>query len=37
MKIIKKVKERENKRRMSSIDLRNTKGATWNNKRRFSI
>jgi hypothetical protein len=37
MKIIKKVKNQENKRRFSTVDFKNTKSIAWNNKRRFGI
>ena len=37
MKIIKKVKSQENKRKSPAIDFKNTKSTTWNNKRRFGI
>jgi hypothetical protein len=37
MKIIKKVKNQENKKRLLTVDFRNTKGSAWNNKRRFGL
>ncbi len=37
MKIIKKVKNQDSKRKLPLIDFRNTKGLAWNSKRRFGI
>jgi hypothetical protein len=37
MKIIKKVKNQDSKRRLATVDFKNTKSLTWNNKRRFGI
>ncbi len=37
MKVIKKVKAQDSKRKLPMIDFRNTKSLTWNNKRRFGI
>ena len=37
MKIIKKVKDQDNKRKLPNVDFRNTKSITWNKKRRFGI
>ena len=37
MKIIKKVKNQDSKRKSATVDFRNTKSSAWNNKRRFSI
>jgi hypothetical protein len=37
MKVTKTVKTEENKNRTVSIDLKNTKSAVWNNRRRFGI
>ena len=37
MKIIKKVKNQDNKKRMTVIDFKNAKSITWNSKRRFGI
>jgi len=37
MKIIKKVKNQDSKRRSINVDFKNTKSLTWNNKRRFGI
>ena len=37
MKIIKKVKSEESKRRSASVDFKNAKSITWNSKRRFGI
>lgn len=35
MKIAKKVKNQNNKKKSITIDFRNTKSSAWNNKRRF--
>ncbi len=37
MKINKKLKEQDNKRKFVVLDFKNTKSITWNNKRRFGI
>jgi len=37
MKINKKVKIQDSKRKLPVIDFKNTKSITWNNKRRFGI
>jgi len=37
MKIVKKVKNQETKRKFINMDFRNTKSSTWNTKRRFGI
>lgn len=37
MKIIKKVKDQEVKKRFTNVDFRNTKSSAWNTKRRFGI
>jgi len=37
MKIIKKVKDQDQKRKSPMIDFKNTKSLTWNKKRRFGI
>ncbi len=37
MKIIKKIKDQDGRRRLSTIDFRNAKSIAWNNKRRFGI
>ena len=37
MKIIKKVKNQESKRRSTTVDFKNTKSLTWNSKRRFGL
>lgn len=37
MKIIKKLKDQESKKRMSAVDFKNAKSITWNSKRRFGI
>ena len=37
MKIIKKIKNQDSKRRMATIDFKNTKSVAWNSKRRFGI
>ena len=37
MKIIKKLKNQESKKRMTAVDFRNAKSITWNSKRRFGI
>jgi len=37
MKIIKKVRNQENRRKLNSVDFRNAKSIAWNNKRRFGI
>ena len=37
MKIIKKIKNQDSKRRMATLDFKNTKSVAWNNKRRFGI
>jgi hypothetical protein len=37
MKIIKKIKNQENKGRLINVDFRNAKSITWNSKRRFGI
>jgi hypothetical protein len=37
MKSIKIVKNQEVKRRFTNVDFRNTKGSTWNTKRRFGL
>lgn len=37
MKIIKKVKNQESKRRLNTVDFKNIRSVTWNNKRRFGI
>ena len=37
MKVNKKVKNQDSKRKLPMIDFRSTKSITWNSKRRFSI
>lgn len=37
MKIIKKLKNQESKKKMTTVDFKNTKSMTWNSKRRFGI
>ena len=37
MKIIKKVKNQESKKRLNVVDFKSTKTIMWNNKRRFSL
>jgi len=37
MKIIKKLKNQEGKKRLNSVDFKNAKSIAWNNKRRFGI
>ncbi len=37
MKIIKKLKNQESKKRMTAVDFKNAKSITWNSKRRFGI
>jgi len=37
MKIIKMLKNQEVKKKSNTIDFRNSKGTTWNNKRRFGL
>ncbi len=37
MKIIKKVKNQESKKRLPAVDFRNIKSLAWNNKRRFGL
>jgi len=37
MEIVKKIKNKEQKTRQSTIDFKNSKSNTWNNKRRFGI
>jgi len=37
MQIVKKIKNKEQKARQNTIDFKNSKSITWNNKRRFGI
>ena len=37
MKIIKKVKIQDDKKKMTAVDFKNAKSITWNSKRRFGI
>ncbi len=37
MKVNKKVKNQDSKRKLPMIDFRSAKSITWNNKRRFGI
>jgi len=37
MKVTKKIKNEENKKRGVITDFRNTKSSAWNSKRRFGI
>ena len=37
MKITKKVKNQDSKRKSPVVDFKNTKSLTWNSKRRFGI
>jgi hypothetical protein len=37
MKIIKKLKNQESKKRMTAVDFKNAKSITWNSKRRFEV
>jgi len=37
MKVSKKIKNQDSKRRLNTVDFRNAKSVTWNSKRRFGI
>jgi len=37
MKVTKKVKVEDNKRKFGTPDFRNTKSSAWNSKRRFEL
>ncbi len=37
MKVSKKIKNQDSKRRLNAVDFRNAKSVTWNSKRRFGI